>query len=71
MKIPKEQKMLLVNAAGYSVQKGDIAGVSASTAKTLLWRYLQSLKGLTEEQKETLAKMCGFSVKNGRIVLKA
>ena len=65
----RQEKMLLVYASGYTIQNNDIKGVSAATAKTLLWRYLSSLKNLTDEERKYLAEMCGFSVKNGRIVM--
>ena len=35
----------------------------------VLYRIL-SLKDLTQEEKAELAKMCGFEVKNGRIITK-
>ena len=66
----KQQKLLLVCASGYTIKDGDIKGVSATYAKILLWRYLLTITGLSTEDKEYIAKMCGLTVKNGRISLK-
>jgi hypothetical protein len=71
MNIPNEQKLLLLCALGYTVKSGDIQGLSKAAAERKLLSYIMKLSGVSKANKETLAKMCGFSVKNGRIVLKA
>ncbi len=66
LNLPTEQRLLLICAKGYSLQNGDIKGISAGRAKQLLLRYIRQL-AVSEEQRLALAEMCGFEVKNGRI----
>lgn len=68
LNIPKEQKLILLYSRGYSAKDGDIKGVSAARAKTVLAAYIAKAKGLTKAQREELAKACGFTVKDGKIV---
>ena len=68
LKVSSEQKLLLICASGYSIKDGDIRGVSADVAKTRLLKYILNLKGLSAEEKAEVAEMCGFEVKNGKIV---
>ncbi|MBO5755557.1 MAG: hypothetical protein J6R89_05820, partial [Clostridia bacterium] len=68
--IPKEQKLILLYSRGYSAKDGDIKGVSAARAKTVLAAYIAKAKGLTKAQREELAKACGLKVTNGRISVK-
>lgn len=70
LNIPTQQKLLLLCAKGYSIQDGDIKGYSAEKAKKYLLNYLLHLTSLTKEQKAELAVLCGFEVKNGKIVQK-
>ena len=70
LNIPAQQKLLLLCAKGYSIQDGDIKGYSAEKAKKYLLNYLLHLTSLTKEQKAELAVLCGFEVKNGKIVQK-
>lgn len=63
----KEQKLLLISASGYAIKDGDINGISAISAKKQLLKYILSLK-IRKAEKERLAEMCGFDVKNGKIV---
>ena len=70
LNIPAQQKLLLLCAKGYSIQDGDIKGYSAEKAKKYLLNYLLRLTSLTKEQKAELAVLCGFEVKNGKIVQK-
>ena len=65
--IPKDQKLLLLASKGYAAKDGEIPGIRAATAKTMLQRYIVRAK-LTKAEKEALAKACGFTVKNGAIV---
>ena len=69
MNVPDEQKLLLICAQGYSLQDGDLRRLSATDAKKRLLRYILSLK-VSKAEKEEMAKMCGFEVKNGRIIAK-
>lgn len=66
-----EKKLLLIFAKGYSLQDGDIRGVKADAAKKRLLRYILRLSGKTKEEKAAIAEMCGFEVKNGRIITKS
>lgn len=68
--VTTEQKLLLICASGYALKDGDIRGVSASAAKKRLLRYIINLRGLTVDERAEIAEMCGFEVKNGRIVKK-
>jgi hypothetical protein len=63
--IPSVQKALLICAQGYTLQSGDVKGV---TEKKLL-SYILKLN-TSKQVKENLAKLCGFEVKNGKIVIK-
>ena len=68
--LSREKKLLLIRAKGYSIQDGDVRGLSASSAKKVLLRYILSLK-VSKVEKARLAELCGFEVtKNGRIVTK-
>lgn len=56
-----EEQLLLLCAKGYSIGSDNL------TKKRLL-NYIIKLKNVTKEDKLRLAEMCGFQVKNGRIV---
>lgn len=71
MDISVDQKLLLICASGYALQDNDIRGISAVKAKKRLLRYILNLKGATQTDKTELAEMCGFEVKNGRVVTKS
>ena len=62
------QKIILIMSQGYTVNNGDIRGVSAKQAKTTVAKHIASLKA-TREEKTALAEMLGFTVKNGRILI--
>ena len=70
LNVKREQKLLLLCALGYAIKDGDIRGMTAESAKKLLLQYILRLK-VTKAEKEELAKICGFEVKNGRIILKS
>lgn len=70
MKISTDQKLLLICASGYTLQDNDLPRMSAVSAKKRLLRYILGIKGATQAEKAKLAEMCGFEVKNGRIVTK-
>ena len=63
-----EQRLLLICASGYSLKDGDIRGVTAEAAKVRLLKYILRMKGLTADERAEIAEMCGFEVKNGKIV---
>jgi hypothetical protein len=71
LNVPREQKLLMIYAKGYTIKDGDIRGLTADRAKTVLLNYILRSSKLSKVQKEELAKMCGFEVKNGKIVLKS
>ena len=68
--ISSEQKLLLICAKGYALKDGDLRGLSAERAKKLLLRYILRMGKLNKQQKAELAALCGFEVRNGRIMLK-
>ena len=63
-----EQRLLLICASGYALKDGDIRGVTAEAAKVRLLKYILRMKGLTADERAEIAEMCGFEVKNGKIV---
>ena len=65
-----EKKLLLICMKGYSIKDGDIRGMSAEKAKRYLLKYILSMRGKTQAEKAELAELCGFTVRNGRIVIK-
>ena len=67
MNISKAEKVLLIYAKGYSYKDGDVSGMSETDAKKLLLKYILSLK-VTSARKAEIAALCGFTVKNGRIL---
>lgn len=67
--ISTEKKLLLICAKGYSLKDGDVKGISAQSAKKVLLRYILSLSGKTRAEKASIAEICGFEVKNGKISL--
>jgi len=70
LNISIDKKLLLICAKGYSLKDNDIRGVKAGAAKKRLLRYILSLSGKTKAEKAALAEMCGFEVKNGKIITK-
>ena len=69
MNIPTEQKLLLIASKGYALQDGDIRGLSGDSAKKILLNYILKLN-ISKEERIRLAEMCGFEVKNGKIIMK-
>jgi hypothetical protein len=63
-----EERLLLICASGYALKDGDIRGVSAEAAKKRLLKYILNLRGLSADERAEIAVMCGFEVRNGRIV---
>lgn len=66
--VSAEERLLLICASGYTLKDGDIRGLSAEAAKRRLLKYILSLKGASAAEKAEIAEMCGFEVKNGKIV---
>lgn len=62
------QKLILIMSSGYSISDGDISGVSAKQVKRVVAQYIAK-SGLSSEEKIALAKMCGLTVRNGKVVL--
>ena len=71
MDISVDHKLLLICASGYALQDNDLPRMTAVNAKKRLLRYILNLKGATQTEKTELAEMCGFEVKNGRVVTKS
>lgn len=67
----REERLLLLTAAGYSLQAGDFRFATAEDAKRRLLRYIVNMKGVSAEEKAAIAQMCGFDVKNGKISAKS
>lgn len=65
-----EKKLLLICSRGYTLRDGDIKGLRAEAAKKRLLAYIVNMPGKTRAEKERLATICGFTVKNGKILLK-
>ena len=65
-----EKKLLLICEKGYSIQDGDVRGMSAERARTRLLRYILRMPGVSRAEKAEFAEMCGFEVRNGRIIQK-
>lgn len=63
-----EERLLLITASGYALKDDDVRGLSAEGAKRRLLKYILTYKGLDSNERLALAQMCGFEVKNGRIV---
>ena len=62
--ISNEQKLLLI-ASKYKLSDDDIPGVSGYSAQMALYSYIESLEGLTDEERLDLFEACGFEVKDG------
>ena len=65
-KLTTAQKLLLILSMGYTIKDGDIKGVSAAKAKSVVARYISNLS-LSRAEKTALAEKCGLKVRNGRI----
>lgn len=67
--VSPEERLLLICASGYTLKDGDIRGLSAEKAKRRLLKYILKLKGVSAAEKAEIAEMCGFEVKNGKIIM--
>lgn len=66
--LPAAQKLILIMSSGYSISDGDISGLTAKKAKSLVAQYIAK-SGLTSDEKTALAKMCGLTAINGKVYL--
>lgn len=62
------QRLLLLYYSGYTIKDGEYRGWTAERARTVLLRYILNVKNVTAKEKAAIAEMCGFQVKNGKIV---
>ena len=62
------ERLLILYSLGYTLSDGEYRGWSAKNAKKRLLRFILSKSNATAEEKAYLAQMCGFTVKNGKIV---
>lgn len=67
LSISKEQKLVLILAAGYTIQSGDIIGVSAGAGKKKALSQIVNCTSLSEAERVALADKLGFEVVNGKI----
>ena len=63
-----EERLLLICASGYALKDGDVRGLSSDGAKKRLLKYILNLRGLSADEMAEIAVMCGFEVKNGKII---
>ena len=69
------ERLLILYSLGYTLSDGEYRGWSAKNAKKRLLRFILSKSNICfyriihqAEEKAYLAQMCGFTVKNGKIV---
>ena len=63
------EKLILIMTSGYTIKDGDIYGLTAKQAKTMVAKHLQSAP-ITSQEKLELAKMCGLTVEGKKIIIK-
>lgn len=61
------ERLLILCYRGYSIQDGDYKKWSAVRAKRLLLKYILGLRA-TQAEKAEIAKKCGFTVRNNKII---
>lgn len=62
------ERLLILYSMGYTLSDGEYRGWSTGNIKKRLLRFILSKSSATAEEKAYLAQMCGFTVKNGKIV---
>lgn len=62
--ISDEDKLLMISASGYTLNNGDIPGMSGYAASEMLYNYISELDGISEEERLRIYDICGFKVKN-------
>ena len=63
-----EQRLLILAFQGYTMKDREYRGWTAAQVKNRLLRYILGLKSATIAEKSELAQICGFEVKNGKII---
>jgi len=63
-----EQRLFILAYKGYSIQDKEFRGYSEKIAKNKLLKFILGLKTATQAEKAKLAQICGFEVKNGKII---
>lgn len=63
-----EQRLLILAFQGYTMKDREYRGWTAAQVKSRLLRYILGLKSATVAEKSELAQLCGFEVKNGKII---
>lgn len=63
-----EQRLLILAFQGYTMKDREYRGWTAAQVKNRLLRYILGLKSATVAEKSELAQLCGFEVKNGKII---
>lgn len=63
-----EQRLLILAFQGYTMKDREYRGWTAAQVKNRLLRYILGLKSATIAEKSKLAQLCGFEVKNGKII---
>ena len=67
-KLTDEQALIILAYHGYTIKDKEYKGLSEKQIKTKLLRYILGLKSATQAEKAKLAELCGFEVRNGRII---
>lgn len=67
-KLTDEQALIILAYHGYTIKDKGYKGLSEKQIKTKLLRYILGLKSATQAEKAKLAELCGFEVRNGRII---
>ncbi|MCM1455559.1 MAG: hypothetical protein NC037_03420, partial [Bacteroides sp.] len=65
------QRLLILYLQGYTLSDNEYKRFTADKAKRMVLSSILSLKSATQAEKSKLAELCGFEVKNGRIVTKS
>ncbi len=68
LEVRREEKLMLITVSGYSLKDGDIRGMTAEREKRLLLSYILKMSGKSASEKAAIAEMCGFEVKDGKIM---
>ena len=61
-----EEKLLMIATQGYTIKNGDVGGMSANNADSMLYNYIAGLD-LSDEEKLKLYKYAGYTVENGEV----
>ena len=61
-----EEKLLMIATQGYTIKNGDVGGMSANNADSMLYNYIAGID-LSDEEKLKLYKYAGYTVENGEV----